>query len=78
MGQMDEKITEAEEAELLHTLRKDTQERKITEAEIEHQYDCTDCGDKIALTDVEGHYSGRCAHCRNRNRLEKLSDGGYT
>ena len=50
--------------ELLHTLRKDTQERKYNEAEADHNEDCTACGDKIALTDVEGHYSGRCKHCR--------------
>ena len=25
---------------------------------------CEDCGDDIALTDVQGHYDGKCAKCR--------------
>jgi hypothetical protein len=26
--------------------------------------DCDRCKGKIAMTDVQGHYSGECAHCR--------------
>tara|TARA_B100000929_G_scaffold290076_2_gene282503 strand:+ start:624 stop:935 length:312 start_codon:yes stop_codon:yes gene_type:complete len=28
---------------------------------------CDDCKDEIALTDVEGHYDGRCRHCRSKD-----------
>ena len=28
--------------------------------------ECKDCGGNILLTDVEGHYSGQCQHCRDR------------
>ena len=45
------------------------------EAEYE---DCTSCGGKLALTDVEGHYSGKCAHCRkDKYRMRKLKEEGW-
>ena len=28
------------------------------------QEDCDTCKGKIGYTDVEGHYTGKCAHCR--------------
>ena len=45
------------------------------EAEYE---DCTSCGGKLALTDVEAHYSGKCAHCRkDKYRMRKLKEEGW-
>ena len=35
---------------------------------------CSDCGDEIALTDVQGHYDGKCAKCRDAVRAK---DGTY-
>ena len=31
---------------------------------------CDDCKDEIALTDVQGHYDGKCAICRIRQKTD--------
>ena len=31
---------------------------------------CDDCSDEIALTDVAGHYDGKCAKCRKDAEAE--------
>jgi len=35
--------------------------------------DCSDCGDHIEMTDVEGHYSGRCAKCANKRYVARTT-----
>ena len=36
---------------------------------------CEECKNRIDDTDVEGHYSGECAHCRMSPQTHKQGDG---
>ena len=38
---------------------------------------CEWCKDGIALTDVEGHYDGRCKKCRDGYELQLDESAGY-
>lgn len=37
----------------------------------DHNLDCAECGGKIAMTDVEGHYVGSCKKCRTHVTTHK-------